>query len=248
MSGHSKWANIKHKKGVADARRGKLFSKLIREIIVAAREGGGDPDMNPRLRQVMLKAKAANVPSENIDRAVKKGSGELEGERYEESMYEGYGPGGVAVLIYALTDNKKRTTAELKHIFSKSGGSMGEAGCVSWMFKKKGIFSFERSNVDEDRLVDVATEAGAEDIEDDESYIMVYTDPSDFDAVKEAFDEAGFVPVVAEISMIPGTTVKLEGRHAEQMLKLMESFEEHDDVQQVYANFDISEAEMERLS
>ena len=248
MSGHSKWANIRHKKGIADARRGKLFSKLIREIMVAAREGGGDPDMNPRLRQVIAKAKAANVPAENIERAIKKGTGELEGEKYEESVYEGYGPGGVAILIYALTDNKKRTTAELKHILSKSGGSMGEAGCVSWMFKKKGVFSFERASVDEDKLVDVATEAGAEDIEDDGSYIMVYTEPSDFESMKEALDQAGLVPVTAEISMIPSTTVKLEGQKAEQMLRLMETLEDHDDVQQVYANFDISEEEMERLS
>ncbi|HDH96935.1 MAG TPA: YebC/PmpR family DNA-binding transcriptional regulator, partial [Proteobacteria bacterium] len=230
------------------ARRGKLFSKLIREIMVAAREGGGDPDMNPRLRQVIAKAKAANVPAENIERAIKKGTGELEGEKYEESVYEGYGPGGVAILIYALTDNKKRTTAELKHILSKSGGSMGEAGCVSWMFKKKGVFSFERASVDEDKLVDVATEAGAEDIEDDGSYIMVYTEPSDFESMKEALDQAGLVPVTAEISMIPSTTVKLEGQKAEQMLRLMETLEDHDDVQQVYANFDISEEEMERLS
>ncbi len=248
MSGHSKWANIRHKKGIADARRGKLFSKLIREIMVAAREGGGDPDMNPRLRQVIAKAKAANVPAENIERAIKKGTGELEGEKYEESVYEGYGPGGVAILIYALTDNKKRTTAELKHILSKSGGSMGEAGCVSWMFKKKGVFSFERASVDEDKLVDVATEAGAEDIEDDGSFIMVYTEPSDFESMKEALDQAGLVPVTAEISMIPSTTVKLEGQKAEQMIRLMETLEDHDDVQQVYANFDISEEEMERLS
>lgn len=248
MSGHSKWANIKHKKGAQDAKRGKIFSKLIREIIVATRMGGKDLEANPRLRQIVAKAKAVNMPSENIERAIKKGAGELESEQYEETMYEGYGPGGVAILIHALTDNKKRTTAELKHLLARGGGSMGEAGCVSWMFKKRGVLSFERANVDEEKLMEVALEAGAQDIEDDESYIMVYTDPADFESVKAALEKNKFVPITSEITMVPQTSVKLEGKQAEQMLKLMEALEDHDDVQQVYANFDISEAEMERLS
>jgi len=248
MSGHSKWANIKHRKGAADAKRGQAFSKLIREIIIAARMGGRDFEANPRLRQVVAKAKSVNMPSDNIERAIKKGTGELEGERFEESMYEGYGPGGVAILVYALTDNKKRTTAELKHIFSRSGGSMGEAGCVSWMFKKRGVISFERAKVDEEKLMDAALDAGAQDIEDDESYVMVYTEPNDFDPVKAVLEKNKFAPVTAEITMVPQTNVRLEGKNAEQMLRLMEALEDHDDVQEVYANFDISEAEMERMS
>lgn len=248
MSGHSKWANIKHKKGAADAKRGQTFSKLIRELIVATRTGGKDLEANPRLRQLVAKAKAVNMPSDNIERAIKKGAGELEGEQYEETMYEGYGPGGVAILIHALTDNKKRTTAELKHLLSRGGGNMGEAGCVSWMFKKRGVLSFERSKLDEEKLMEVALEAGAQDIEDDESYVMVYTEPLDFESVKAALEKNKFIPVRSEITMVPQTNIRLEGRQAEQMLKLMESLEDHDDVQEVYANFDISEAEMERMS
>ncbi|MCX5817050.1 MAG: YebC/PmpR family DNA-binding transcriptional regulator [Proteobacteria bacterium] len=248
MSGHSKWSSIKHKKGAADAKRGKIFTKLIKEITTAARIGGGDPEANARLRVAVAQAKTENMPKDNIDRAIKKGTGGLEGESYEEYTYEGYGPGGVAILIEVLTDNKKRTTAEVRHTLSRLNGNMGEAGCVSWMFNKKGYISFDKKTVDEDKIMELALEAGAEDVTADENEIEVITDISDFENVKKVFDSNGIKYTVSEISMIPQTSVKLDGKNAETMLKLMEMLEDSDDVQNVYANFDISFEEMERLT
>jgi YebC/PmpR family DNA-binding regulatory protein len=247
MSGHSKWSTIKHKKGAADAKRGKLFSKLIKEITIAARLGGGDPSSNPRLRTVVDKAKAANMPSDNITRAIKKGTGELEGVTYEESVFEGYGPGGVALYIETLTDNRNRTVAEIRHILSKMGGNLGEAGCVAWMFTKHGVLTFDR-DVGEEKLMDVCLEAGAEDIKDEEDMFTVITDPSSFQAVKEACEKNGITPLEAEVTMVPQNTVKLEGNDAEKMLKIMEALEDHDDVQNVSANFDIDSKLMEELA
>jgi len=249
MSGHSKWSSIKHKKGAADAKRGQIFTKLIKEITTAARIGGGDPDANSRLRVAILQAKAENMPKDNIERAVKKGIGALEGaESYEEYIYEGYGPGGVAILIEALTDNKKRTTADVRHILSRLNGNLGEAGCVSWLFQKKGYISFDKKLVDEDKVMELALDTGAEDISDDGNVIEVVTAPSDFEKIKKTFDEENIQYMVAEISMVPQTSVKLEGKNAETMLKLMEALEDSDDVQKVYANFDISMEEMEKIS
>ncbi|MCX8021419.1 MAG: YebC/PmpR family DNA-binding transcriptional regulator [Syntrophorhabdaceae bacterium] len=249
MSGHSKWSSIKHKKGLADAKRGKIFTKLIKEITTAARIGGGDPESNARLRVAIAQAKAENMPKENIERAIKKGIGALEGgESYEEYTYEGYGPAGVAILIETLTDNKKRTTAEIRHILSRFGGNLGEAGCVSWLFGKKGYISFDKSKVDEDEIMELALDAGAEDIVSGEDEIEVITDISNFESVKKKFDSNNIKYNVAEISMIPQTTVKLEGKNAETMLKLMETLEDSDDVQKVYANFDISLNEMEKIA
>lgn len=248
MSGHSKWSTIKHKKSKEDARRGKIFTKLIREITVAARMGGGDPNNNPRLRAAIQAAKAENMPKENIERAIKKGTGELPGEAYEEATFEGYGPGGVAVLVEILSDNRKRTVADIRHIFSKHAGNLGEAGCVSWMFEKKGLIAFEKNKVDEEKLMEVALEAGALDVRETEKEYEVLTAPADFEKVKKKLEEAQLIPAYAEISMIPQTTVRLTGKEAQQMLKLMESLEDSDDVQHVYANFDIPDEEMERLS
>ena len=248
MSGHSKWSSIKHKKGAADAKRGKMFTKLIKEITTAARIGGGDPDTNARLRVAVAQAKAENMPKENIERAIKKGIGAIEGESYEEYTYEGYGPGGVAILIEVLTDNKKRTTAEIRHILSRLNGNMGEAGCVSWMFNKKGYFAFDNKTTDEDKIMELALESGAEDISTDENEIEVITDVTNFDQIKKVFDTNNLKYSVAEISMIPQMSVKLEGKNAETMLKLMETLEDSDDVQRVYANFDISFEEMEKIT
>jgi len=248
MSGHSKWSSIKHKKKIVDAKRGKLFTKLIREIIVAARLGGGDPDKNPRLRAAIAAAKAANMPKENIERGIKRGTGEIEGVNYEEASYEGYGPGGVAVLIECLTDNKNRTVAELKHIFERHGGSLGEPGCVSWIFEKKGIIAMEADKVDEDRILEIALEAGAEDVRNTGTQYEVITEPSDFEKVKKAIEEAGIPYTLAEITMIPKTIVKLEGKQAEQMLNLMQALEDMDDVSHVYANFDIADELMEAMA
>jgi YebC/PmpR family DNA-binding regulatory protein len=239
MSGHSKWSSIKHKKGAADARRGKIFTKLIREITVAARMGGGDPSGNPRLRAAITAARAENMPKENIDRGIKKGTGELEGTTYEENNYEGYGPGGVAVLVDCLTDNKNRTVAEIKHQFERNGGSLGEPGCVAWIFEKRGLIVLQKESVDEERLLSLALEAGAEDVREDEDEFDVITDPSDFETVKKAIDDAGLTYTVAEVTKIPKNTVKLEGKKAQQMLNLMQALEDHDDVSHVYANFDI---------
>ncbi|HOC46224.1 MAG: YebC/PmpR family DNA-binding transcriptional regulator [Syntrophorhabdaceae bacterium] len=249
MSGHSKWSSIKHKKGAADAKRGKIFTKLIREITTAARIGGADPNANSRLRMAIESAKSENMPKDNIERAIKKGTGTLDGaEAYEEYSYEGYGPGGVAILIEVLTDNKKRTTAEVRHILSRLNGNLGEAGCVSWLFSKKGFMSFDKQAVDSDKIMELALEAGAEDINEDESEIEVYTDIQNFEALKKVFEENKIPHIVAEISMVPQNYVKLEGKNAETMLKLMEALEDSDDVQKVYANFDIDAAEMERLA
>lgn len=248
MSGHSKWSSIKHKKGAADAKRGKIFTRLIREITVAAKMGGGDPGGNPRLRTAIAAAKAENMPKDNIDRAVKKGTGELEGVSYEESNYEGYGPGGVAVLVDCLTDNKNRTVADVKYLFERHGGNLGEPGCVAWMFDKKGLIVIEKDQVDEEKLLDLALEAGAEDVNEEESEFEVITDPSDFETVKEAVDNASIPYTLAEISMIPKNTVKLEGKKAQQMVNLMSGLEDNDDVSNVYANFDIPDEVMEALS
>ncbi len=249
MSGHSKWANIKHKKAREDAKRGKVFTKLIKEITIAARDGG-DPESNSRLRTAIERARADNMPYDNIERAIKRGTGELEGVNYEEIIYEGYGPAGVAVLIEAMTDNKNRTVADIRHIFSKSNGSLGESGCVAWNFDKKGLFTFSQDDVDEDSLMEIAIEAGAEDIKHvpEDGLFEVYTDSSGFQQVKEAFDAKGLKYSFGEITMVPKTTVRISGKDAQQMLKLMDSLEECDDVQNVYANFDIPSEEMDKLS
>jgi YebC/PmpR family DNA-binding regulatory protein len=241
MSGHSKWSSIKHKKAAEDAKRGKIFSKLIKEITVAARMGGGDPDANPRLRAAIQTAKNENMPKDNIERAIKKGTGELEGVNYEESIYEGYGPGGAAVLIESLTDNKNRAVADIRHIFNKIGGSLGENGCVAWMFKKKGYVAIEKKDVDEEILMETTLEAGAEDIREDDSNFEVITAPEDFEPVKEAIDKSAIPYIVAEITMLPQSTTNLVGKEAEQMVKLMEALEDCDDVQRVYTNADIPE-------
>ncbi len=249
MSGHSKWSTIKYKKGAADAKRGKIFTKIIKEITLAARLGGGDVDGNARLRQAVAVAKAENMPKDNIEKAIKKGSGELEGgAAYEEIVYEGYGPGGVAVLVEVMTDNKNRTVAEIRHIFSKHSGNLGENGCVAWIFEKKGSILFSKDAIDEDRLMEMALEAGAEDVVDQESEYEVITEPGAFEDVRSAMDTAGVPYFLAEIGMIPQNTVKLEEDKAGQMLKLMEKMEDNDDVQNVYANFDISDDIMEKLS
>jgi len=248
MSGHSKWSTIKRKKGAADAKRGKLFTKIIKEIMVAARFGGGDINANPRLRTAVLAAKAENMPKDNIERAIKKGTGELEGVNYEELIYEGYGPGGVAMMLEVVTDNKNRTVADVRHTFSKHNGSLGENGCVSWMFEKKGLITIEKSGVDEDRLIEVALDAGAFDVRDIGKEFEVMTDAVNFEEVKKAIEEAGFKYTYSDITMVPKNTVHLTGKEAEQMLKLMEGLEDSEDVQKVYGNFDIADEEMERLS
>ncbi len=248
MSGHSKWATIKRKKGAEDAKRGKVFTKFIREITVAARQGGGDPSGNPRLRTVIEKARAANMPQDNITRAIKKGTGELEGTAYEEFMLEGYGPGGVAVMLEVLTDNKNRTVSEVRHTFSRNNANMGEAGCVAWVFQKKGLIYFTKNQVSEDQLMERALEAGAEDIKDEDDMWDVITDPASFEKVKKGLEEKGLKPQQAELTMVPQNSVKLMGADAEKMLKLMEALEDNDDVQNVFANFDIPKEEMERLS
>jgi len=246
MSGHNKWSTIKHKKGAADAKRGKIFTKLIKEITVAAKLGGGDADGNPRLRTAIDKAKNENMPKENIERAIKKGTGELEGVTYEEINYEGYGPGGVAVLVEVMTDNRNRSVSDVRSIFTKCNGNMGETGCVSWMFDKKGLLIVSKQ-VDFDKLFEAALEAGAEDVSDQEEQYEVVTDPATFVEVRESLQRSGFTFESAEITMIPQTMIKLEGKQAESMLRLMERLEDNDDVQNVYANFDISEEEMERM-
>lgn len=241
MSGHSKWSTIKHKKGAADAKRGKLFTKLIKEITVAARMGGGDQTSNPRLRLAVLAAKNENMPKSNIERGIKKGTGELEGVDYEEITYEGYGPGGAAVIIESLTDNKNRAVADIRHIFSKNNGNLGANGCVAWMFDKKGIFIVDSSASDEDTLMEVAIEAGAEDVREDGESFEVITDPADFETVKAALEEASIAFHDAEITLLPQNMSKLEGKDAEQMIKLMDSLDDCDDVQKVYTNADIPE-------
>lgn len=242
MSGHSKWSSIKHKKGAADAKRGKIFTKLIKELTVSARMGGGgDPNSNPRLRTAVLAAKAENMPKENIERAIKKGTGELEGVSYEEITYEGYGPAGAAVLVESLTDNKNRTVADIRHIFSKSGGNLGENGCVSWMFETKGYITVSKEKVSEETLMEIALEAGAEDIKEEGEVFEIITPPDDFETVKSALDNASITYEDAEVTMLPKTTTNLEGKDAEKMIKLMETLEDSDDVQKVYTNADIPE-------
>ena len=249
MSGHSKWSTIKRKKGAIDSKRGKIFTKLIKEITLAARLGGGDLEGNSRLRQAIMAAKEENMPKDNIDRAIKKGTGELGGgAAYEEVTYEGYGPAGVAVIVEVMTDNKNRTVAEIRHIFSKHGGNLGENGCVAWMFDKKGSIVFDKKAVSEDALMESALEAGADDVRDQETEWEVITDPLAFEAVKRAIDQKGWKYLEARVGMIPQNTIKLEAGKAEQMLKLMEKLEDNDDVQNLYANFDISDEVMEKLS
>lgn len=245
MSGHSKWHTIKHKKGALDAKRGKIFTKLIKEITVAARTGGsGDVDANARLRKAVADAKAQNMPNETIDRAIKRGTGEIEGVSYEEITYEGYGIGGVAVLVETMTDNRNRTVAELRHIFTKNGGNLGEAGSVAWMFDKKGYIVVDKAAKSEDELFEIAIEAGADDMQDDGDAFEIFTTTENFEAVTEAIRRAGIEPQAAEISMIPQTYIRLEGPDTRAMMKLYEALDDNDDVQKVYANFDIDESEM----
>ena len=239
MSGHNKWASIKHKKGANDAKRGKIFTKLIKEITVAARMGGGDANGNPRLRAAILAARAENMPKDNIERGIKKGTGELEGVSYEESIYEGYGPGGAAVLVESLSDNKNRAVAEIRHVFTKNGGNLGTGGCVAWMFKKKGYIAIDRKAVDEEKLMEKALEAGAEDVREDESTFEVITAPEDFEAVKAAIDGLKAPYISTEVTMLPQNTTSLTGKEAEQMMRLMDMLEDCDDVQKVYTNADI---------
>ncbi len=246
MSGHSKWHTIKHKKGALDAKRGKIFTKLIKEITVAARTGGtGDVDSNARLRKAVTDAKAQNMPNDTIDRALKRGTGELEGVNYDEITYEGYGPNGVAVLVETMTDNRNRTVAEIRHVFSKNGGNMGEAGSVAWMFDKKGYLVIDKTAMGEDALFEVVIEAGADDMQDEGDVYEIFTAPEAFDAVHDAIKAAGIEPQAAEISMIPQNYIKLEGGDAKTMMKLYDALDDNDDVQKVYANFDIDESEME---
>ncbi|MCG8473492.1 MAG: YebC/PmpR family DNA-binding transcriptional regulator [Desulfobacterales bacterium] len=239
MAGHSKWANIKHKKGREDAKRGKIFTKLIKEVTVAARMGGGDPSANPRLRSAIAAARSENMPKDTLERAIKRGTGELEGVNYEEIVYEGYGPGGAAVIVESLTDNKNRAIAEIRHIFAKCGGNIGANGCVSWMFDKKGLIVVSKESVDEEALMETAIEAGAEDVKDEGESFEVITAPEDFTDVKEAIDAAEVPTVMAEISMIPQNMSELAGKDAEKMVKLMDMLDDCDDVQNVHTNADI---------
>jgi YebC/PmpR family DNA-binding regulatory protein len=248
MSGHNKWSTIKHKKGAADAKRGKIFSRLIKEITIAARMGGGDPDGNPRLRTAINAARAANMPKDNVERAIKRGTGEIAGAAYEEVIYEGYGPGGVAVMVEALTDNKNRTVADIRHIFDKYNGNLGESGCVAWMFQKQGVIELAATGLTEEEVMELALEAGAQDVRAEGDTFEITADPADFDAVRSAVEAKGWKIELAEITMIPQNTVKLEGKKAEQMLKMMDALDDHDDLQKVSANFDISEEEMMRVS
>ncbi len=248
MSGHSKWATIKRKKGKLDAQRGRMFTKLIKEITVAARQGGGDPESNPRLRTAISTAKAANMPQDNIKKAIQKGTGELPGVTYEEVSYEGYGPGGVAIMVEVMTDNKNRTVAEIRHILTKRGGNLGETGCVNWMFDKKGIIHVETSAADEEQLLDTALEAGATDMNQEGDVYAITTPWEDYDDIRGTIEAANIPIIHGEVTMIPQSTVKLDESKANNMLKLMEDLEDHDDVQDVYANFDIEDELMEKLS
>lgn len=239
MSGHSKWATIKHKKATADAKRGNLFTKFIREITVAAKQGGGDPETNPRLRTAIDRAKQASMPTDNITRAIKKGTGELEGVNYEEFTLEGYGLGGVAIMVEVLTDNKNRSTAEIRNIFSKKNGNVAGAGSVGWMFQKKGYIEVDKNAAQEDKVMSIVLDAGALDMQTEEDVYTITTEPKDFEGVKKALEQNNIKPKNAEITMLPNNTIKLTGDEAKQVLGLMEALEEHDDVQNVYANFDI---------
>ena len=248
MSGHSKWSTIKHKKAAKDAKRGKIFTKLIKEITVAARMGGGDINANPRLRTAVLTARGSSMPSDNIERAIKKGTGELEGVTYEEIQYEGYGPGGVAIIAQVLTDNKNRTVSEIRRMFAKHGGNMGETGCVGWMFDKKGILTVDKSQIDEDRLMDIALDAGAEDVRDEGEVFEVIAPPEDFEKVKERLDQEKIAIASAQVSLVPKNTVDVDAKNVEQVLKLSEELEDHDDVQNVAANFHIPDELMDKVS
>jgi YebC/PmpR family DNA-binding regulatory protein len=241
MSGHSKWATIKHKKAATDARRGKLFTKVLREITVAAKIGGGDPKANPRLRSAVLEARSSSVPNDNIERAIKKGTGELEGEAYEEVLYEGYGPGGIAVLVEGLTDNKNRTAPEIRHLFTKYGGSLGASGCVAWMFNRRGFFAVDRGAMDEEKFMEVALELGADDVATAGDHYEIYTAPEDFVRVQEDLESRGLPIATKELAMIPGNTVDLPADRANPVLRLLEALEDHDDVQHVWANLDVDE-------
>jgi len=248
MSGHSKWASIKHKKAAQDAKRGKAFTKIIRELSIAARMDGGDPGINPRLRKAIADAKTVNMPADNIKRAILKGTGQLEGTTYEEIHYEGYGPGGVAIYIDVLTDNKNRTVSEIRHIFSKNNGNIGESGCVGWMFSRKGYIVVEKSKAKEDDLLEVVLEAGAEDLREDGSNYEIFTEPEDYEAVINALKENKIDLAASNLGYIPNNYVKVEGKQAQQLLRLMEELEDHDDVQNVWANFDIDEEEIAKFS
>ncbi len=248
MSGHSKWATIKRKKGATDAARGRLFTRLIKEITIAARSGGGSPEGNPRLRLAIQTAKSSNMPADNIKRAIQKGTGELPGVAYEEVTYEGYGPGGVAILVDVVTDNINRAVSEMRHVFSRNNGNLGQAGSVAWMFHKKGTILVpkggQKANVSEDDIMNIILEAGADDMQTDADEYTITTSPHGFEAVKKALEDKGIVLESASLQMVPQNTVKVTGKEAEQTLKLMEALEEHDDVQNVYANFDIDEKEL----
>jgi YebC/PmpR family DNA-binding regulatory protein len=248
MSGHSKWHTIKHKKGALDAKRGKLFTKLIREMTIASRLGGGDPDANPRLRTAVDKAKAANMPADNIKRAIQKGTGELEGTTYEDIVLEGYGPGGVAVLVEGTSDNRNRTVSEIRHIFTKNGANLGGAGSVSYLFKPRGYIAISAAKTSEDQLMEIALEAGADDIKAEGELFEVYTSQGSYDPVLKALKAAGLEPAEAEVGKYADNLIALEGTKAQQMLKLMEALEDHEDVQNVWANFDISDKEMEEAA
>jgi len=248
MSGHSKWKTNKGKKGIADAKRGATFTKIIKELVVVARDGGGNPDSNPRLRAIMEKAKKANMPSDNVKMAIKRGTGELPGVVYEAVMYEAYGPGGVAILIDSLTDNKNRSTAEIRNIMSKKGGNMAGAGSVSWMFTQKGYVSVAKDTIKEDELMNIVLDAGAEDMKSDEKNFEVFCSPQNFEKVKQAIEAKGIKPQDAEVTMVPSSTIKLVGNEAKQLLDLIDTLEEHDDVQHVYANFDIPDDVMDKIA
>jgi YebC/PmpR family DNA-binding regulatory protein len=248
MSGHSKWSTIKHKKAAKDAKKGKLFTKFIKEITVAARMGGGDLNSNPRLRTAVLTARANSMPNDNIDRAIKKGTGELEGVTYEEIQYEGYGPGGAAILAQVVTDNKNRTVSDIRRLFAKHGGNLGETGCVSWMFDKKGLITVEKSQIDEERLMSIVLDAGAEDVKDEDDLFEVLTQPEDFEKVKERLDREKVAVASAQVTMVPKNSVNVDAKHVEQILKLTEELEDHDDVQNVSANFNIPTELMEKAS
>lgn len=248
MSGHSKWASIKHKKAATDSKRGKIFTKIIRELSIAARMGGGDPDTNPRLRKAISDSKAVNMPADNIKRAIQKGTGQLEGISYEELSYEGYGPGGVAIYLETLTDNKNRTVSELRHIFSKNGGNIGESGCVSWMFARKGYLVVEKTVASEDKLLDIILEAGAEDLKEDGDNYEIFTSPENYESVVNALQENNIETAASNLGYIPQNYVNVKGKQAHQTIRLMEELEDHDDVQNVWANFDIDEEDIAQYS
>ena len=240
MAGHSKWANRKHRKARQDAKKGKIFSKLAREIMAAVRQGGGDPDANPRLRLALERARQFSMPAENIERAIKRGLGETEAESYEELIYEGYGPGGVALMLEILTDNRNRSAGEIRHIFAKHGGNLGESGCVAWMFDRKGVITVAGEGApSEDDLLLLAVDAGAEDMKNEDGNFVIYTDPDDLHKVREALEQAGVPIESAELRMVPKTEVKVEGKEAEQLLRLLDALEDHDDVQEIYGNFEL---------